>query len=385
MATRKIRNNTLSDIHLVDFSDVGSLILKAEGDTGGGDFTTLLNEERTIKQSTQLFDLVSSGDVIVLDIDDVDILEPLLGWNWLVNEVASVEIVGVPHVIPGKPHASDGVVRTYTFSIDWTKRETWYNDAVYINNELLGIGNGSQKTFALDWGGTTAGYGITNGDSILNLNNGHVTDEQFLFGEDSIYYPLGYPGGYKVNVLVGTPTPTLKEERRSYDNKGGDFEVDYDNGLITFFTAPGSGELVLANYWIVPEDAVGTLITKPKPGKKIEIDSAEAQFSKNVIMNDTICQNIFVNDAPYFPMHVEYRRVGAFFDYTLGAFPIIPAFGGPVRGVSEDTLILRWDYSTPVELDSALGQELRAWLKDGVEFGGERATITFYAVESDSP
>ena len=81
MATRKLKNTTISDIYLTDF---GNQFVEAAG--GVDNIITLVNEEATLKSSEQVFDLVASGDLIVLDANDIDIASSIDGWNWLVAE-----------------------------------------------------------------------------------------------------------------------------------------------------------------------------------------------------------------------------------------------------------------------------------------------------------
>lgn len=79
MTTRKIQNTTVSDIFLVDFGNQ-----KVEA-AGGDDIHTFVDEEYAIDASTQLFTLISSGDLIVLDVDDVAITDVLDAWKYLTD------------------------------------------------------------------------------------------------------------------------------------------------------------------------------------------------------------------------------------------------------------------------------------------------------------
>jgi len=81
--------------------------------------------------------------------------------------------------------------------------------------------------------------------------------------------------------------------------------------------------------------------------------------------------------------NVEYHNVGNFLDFTHGSYPIIPAFGGPVRGLSKNIHIFRWDYESSMELLSSMNMRMKIWTKHGRGYIGERATVTVYGIETD--
>lgn len=278
-------------------------------------------------------------------------------------------IVNIPEVSPVPPMSTENTMRTYVFSVDWTRRETWYHDALKISGEALGVGDGVETVFNL----ANAG----NGKVILNLTNGYLTSEEFTFAPGDPY-PTGLGAGYtNVIALDGVPQTEIK----SYQPGVGDYSIDHSTGAVTFNTPPANGVVIAANYWYVPDTALGSFIIKPPTGKKWIIDTVEAQFSKDIIMNDSILQNQFVNDVPISPINLEYHRIGSFFDFTFGSFPEIPPIGGSPRGYTQPTIILRWDFSTRICLSDTNKDSLKIWLKNGIEFGGERATLAWYAIE----
>lgn len=83
MATRKIRNTTISDIFLIDF---GNQVVKAADDPSGNDIFTFIDEESKIKRSSQIFDLIATGDLVVMDADDADITIASEGWTWVIKD-----------------------------------------------------------------------------------------------------------------------------------------------------------------------------------------------------------------------------------------------------------------------------------------------------------
>lgn len=294
-----------------------------------------------------------------------------------------VIITNVPNVITKKPTTSTETSRTYSFSIDWTKKETWHYDAVKVVNEFVGVGDGVTTAFSLAHGGPTTG------EVILNLTNGLVTDEQFIFSKvtPAEPYPTGVGFGYGYSPLVlidypDTDPPVPQVEQNTYDpGSQGHYMIDHANGVINFWQPPSLYSAVIVTYWYVPSDAKGTMSINPPPGKRWLIDVVEAQFSEDIIMNDVVLQNQYSGETPIYPMNVEYRTMGAFCDYTFGSFPVVPPLGGPTRGLSKPTVIMRWEFATTVAIDS--NQSIRSWLKNGIPFGGERATLTWYAVEEN--
>ena len=128
----------------------------------------------------------------------------------------------------------------------------------------------------------------------------------------------------------------------------------------------------------------------PPAGYKTIIVRSEAQFSDDLVMNDTLIAAVFTYDpgqgAP--PAKFEYpnsrttfKRFYDFINHTNGSFPIIPAMGGSARGMANDILQLRWEYTSALELPSSAGAELRIWLENDNPFTGEIGTITFYGVD----
>ena len=65
-------------------------------------------------------------------------------------------------------------------------------------------------------------------------------------------------------------------------------------------------------------------------------------------------------------------------DEAAGSYPIIPPCGGLELGKSHSTLGFPFNYNTVRDLNSLQGVELRIKTRNGRQFGGERATATFY-------
>jgi len=268
-------------------------------------------------------------------------------------------------VVPRKPYG-DVYNRIYSFSINICDPTTWYVDSEYIDNQLLGVASGQQDFY------TTHGSG--HGCAIIDLCHGKITEENLL---------VAPTGSYRIQVTVDG---ILQTERECYEYCGGDYEVDYLAGKIHFFTPPSSGE-VRASYFHAPSGVGPIFSVMPPAGKKWVIDSAELQVSDDFVMNDTIVQNVFLTHPVEGRIKtipdVEYKHFANILDFTYGSYPVVPVVGSGPRAMSSPTIIMRWEYLTPLELLSSLEMELRSWAKHGREFGGERFCLTVYGLETD--
>lgn len=271
----------------------------------------------------------------------------------------------VMSVIAKKPYP-DTYSRIYSFSVNICDPTTWYIDSEYIDNELLGVASGQQDFY------TT--YGSGNGCAVIDLIHGKVTEENML---------VAPTGSYKVKVTVDG---VQKTERECYEDSGGDYEVDYLAGKIHFFSPVASGE-VRASYFYAPSGIGPIFSVQPPEGKKWIIDAAELQVSDDFVMTDTIVQNVFITHPTYGRIpaiqDVEYKHFSNFLDFTYGSYPVVPVIGSGPRALSHPTIIMRWEYLTPLELLSSLEMELRSWAKHGRKFGGERFVLTVYGLETN--
>ena len=262
-----------------------------------------------------------------------------------------------------------GKARAYVFSGAFTKKETWYAQAIQISGEVVGVGDGITTVFNLDHG-----TNVNADERIADCWNGLITDDHL------IKTPSGTTGGYVPVVKLDGITQTQKKTYKTLGDS--EYSIDYSIGTITFGTAPTSSVTITADYWYVPGSANIVIKIKPPSGKRWLIEFAEVQFSENINITDTIIFAPYIGDM-LVGAETRYLNIGNFLDVSVGAFSQIPALGGSPRGLSNPTRILRWDYVSPIELNSTIGVELRIYLEDGIEFGGERATVSFYIIEEN--
>jgi len=279
-----------------------------------------------------------------------------------------VSISNKPDVQIRKPDGS----RAYIFGVDFCNQKTWFNVSTNVTNEAVGTGDGATTVFNLAHGSNAVA-----GEAILDLTRGLITDDHLMAP------PGGAVGGYVPVVTVDGVTQVMREP---YEATGGDYTLNFDTGVITFYVAPADTLVITATYYYVPVGVGPLLQAGPPAGKKWTIDKAEAQISADFATDDwftdTIVMNVFY--APYNASdpayEVRYYNVGNLLDYAAGSFVEYPAVAGQ-RGVTKPTQIFRWEYQTPITLYP--DYELRAWTAHGRALGAERATVVMYVLEED--
>lgn len=218
--------------------------------------------------------------------------------------------------------------------------------------------------------------------NLIDLTTGKVLDEEDIASAVS--------HGYETKVYVNGQEVS---QRGAFETSGGDFSVDYSAGQITFFSSR-SGDVVTADY----SRAAGSgFILAPLAGKALDIEDAEAQFSVDVVINDSIVFEVYGNVEIFAP-HLtpsplpagtkipltgkKYKTLDQLIDEAKGSFPVIPAMGG-ARGATVDRYGFPFRYGTVRRLLSSQGLQLKVSLENDQPCGGERATATFYCTSKD--
>lgn len=269
-----------------------------------------------------------------------------------------------------RPADSDGIYRVYAFSVDLADKCTWWYRSVYVQDENIGPGDGVEVNFDLD------------NDCLINLVHGKVTDEDLIPVKetDTTDQPVQWDPTVKVDGVLQT-------RREPYAASGGDYIIDYENGQIQFFTAPTNGAVITCSYFYSPHTPGSSVMEYMPPAtKKWLINTAEAQFSKDIVMNDTIRFGVWVAHPLYGDIELtnyrtNYKTIGNMLDYSFGSLPIIPAIGGSARGTTQDTILLRWEYVASITVASSQLTKIRISLVNDVPVSGERATFTLYGQE----
>jgi len=239
---------------------------------------------------------------------------------------------------------------------------TWYTESVRETDKAL-----TDSGDGLTWNSGDTGW--------IDIVHGKIFDEEVLATTEA--------HGFAVEVKVDAVVKTM---RTPFADSGGDYEVDYGTGDIVFY-ASQAGKTVTASY---SRQNGSEWVLAPADGKYLDIEVAEVQFSKDVILNDDVDFEIWVYNPEDLPNKVmysrtTYRHFRNFIDEALGSYPVVPAMGGSKRGVAQDVYGFPFRYGTVRRMDSAVGAELRVRLRNDVAFGGEFATATFYCTSHDCP
>lgn len=233
---------------------------------------------------------------------------------------------------------------------DWCDPTTWYTQSVRVTDEVL-VNSGDNKTFGSahqNW---------------IDLTHGKVYREDLL---SAPYLPVVRVGG------------AIKTPRAPWADSGGDYEIDYAAGTVTFFEVQTGQVSACYSY-----ENGSLFIVAPIPGKRLWVEYSEVQFSADIdIRSSTNFQPWAYNPADP-PNKVPvvapttYKTLDNYIEEANGSYPIIPAMGG-TRGFAQDRLTFPFKYATVKELLSSYGLEIRIWLEGDVPFGGEYGTATFY-------
>ena len=258
--------------------------------------------------------------------------------------------------LPVMPKPREGS-ETLIVSHNWCDPTTWFTQSVRVNSETL-IDSGDGLTFN------------SNNSYWIDLTHGKYYNEHRICES---YLPKIYINGVEA------------VERDPFADTGGDFYINYTDGKVTFTTSK-SGSTITSDY----SHANGSqFIIAPSPGKVLNLEESEVQFSQDIILNDStyfqaFCYNPYdlPNKIPYGNPDV-FKTIRNFVDEARGVFPAVPAIGGQKRGLSQPHLIFPFKYQVIRGLLSSYGIEARLWLENDIPFGGEFATVTFYCTSEN--
>jgi hypothetical protein len=94
----------------------------------------------------------------------------------------------------------------------------------------------------------------------------------------------------------------------------------------------------------------------------------------------------FPNDFRILLEQTKYKTVDQLIDEAISSYPEIPTLSsGSMRGFATPRHIFQFHYAAVRKLYSSLGMRVVITTEDDINFGGERATATFYCIsETDS-
>jgi len=261
---------------------------------------------------------------------------------------------------------SDLEIVTHNFS----DRTTWYTESVRVYGEDVTEFTSSEDGYTCE----------LNHKFVIDLDHGKVHNEDKICSESIAagshgYRPIVFVDGYVQCEL--TPWEA------SVDNCN--YKINYRDGYITFFEDV-SESLVKVDY---SYENGSTWILQPNPGKGVDIEKSEAQFSKDLIFNDAIDFQIWAYNPYDLPNRVpvqtaSYKSIHNFVDEAAGSYPLIDPVGGAAPlGLVSPIIGFPFNYNTIRSLNSSQGVQLRISTRNDREFGGERATATFYCTIRD--
>lgn len=266
------------------------------------------------------------------------------------------------------------------YSHNFADKTTWYADSVREVGEQLS--QVSENRFVGDhryW---------------IDLAHGKVAQEDVI-NAGNVYSPIICVHNGDGELLDGYV------EKDPHDGEG-QFEIDYRSGEVVFDdnALPGGDGYVIADYSYA---TTSTIYVTPTDGKQLDMVRAEAQFTTDIVMKDSISFQLYVYTAvietalnlplgtlgppgsryPYNAPTV-YKSTADFVAEANGNYPVCPAFGGSSwRGMRHPVITLPFDYNALKPLKSSLGAQVRVKLDHDEAHEGTYGTVTFYCHSKD--
>ena len=275
---------------------------------------------------------------------------------------------GLVQILPTQGRRCDVVTH------DFTKRQTWYQESIRVTDGAL-LDSGDHQT-----------YKQVSDEVWIDLIHGYIYNEDELISAHGIVVKVD--GSVKVqNSPVGT---------------GGDYSVDCLKGWVTFNTPLAGTETVTATRSVVGSGPRASVFHVVAPtGCVMRNSYVEMQFSIDIVLNDTLCFQLWglvdafapelIPDIPsgtLIPLtSVErYKTMHNFIVDAEKSYPPIPVFSAPGnwRHYTQPVIPFRFDYTsgrTATELVNSAGMEIQVWLENDIPCGGEFAQGTFYAIK----
>jgi len=344
---------------------------------------------------------VAAFDAVLLAHQGIGTVEP--------TTVQEVSIKGV-NTINGRLDTAifpPAVSRKNLFTHDFTDPTTWYTSAEKIVDEPMFLNTEGLGTRVYD-------IDVTQWDRevcVIQAQNAKI------FGEDTLLAPDGETYAPVLTVDGNVMTPKTIENLTDFD-----YEIDFSSERFTGDTRPRRGGRV--EFRDEPPDGSEIRLTfyratdsrffiRPAPGKVLELDSVEIQFSTNVSVRDTmifqpygrfdglspeqqayLTANVFGGVTPPGDTRVPYgnptvyKSMRDFIREANGNHPIIPPSGAPQdiinsRDLRYGTLTYPWNYQSVITLESSKGMEIEIRLKNDLPYYGEFGDATFYCYSED--
>lgn len=243
------------------------------------------------------------------------------------------------------------------FSFNWCDKTTWYMDATrVVAEEATDSGDHTTYTLAHEY--------------VIDTYHGKISDEDYLIDADD--------NSYRVVVKVND---VAKTERDPHYGTGGDYEIDYDAGEVTFFSALDASDVVTVTYHYAGSSK---FYLRPLAGRVLSLCRVEVQFTKDVVVNDTTVFAVYGTVGGQRTLLVQPTVYKTMFDWINdcdGNYPCLQAVSGSTwRGMTSDVITLPWNYLATIKLYSSIAMEIEVSLQHDEVFGGKSAAATFYCM-----
>jgi hypothetical protein len=252
---------------------------------------------------------------------------------------------------------TEGTRKTFITG-NWCDKTTWYQKAVRVVDEVATCNNV----------GTYTQYGVSH-TYLIDTYHGKISQEDFLKDASN--------NSYRVVVKVND---VVKTEQDPHLGSGGDYTINYATGVVTFLSPLLLTDVVKVTYHYANGSE---FVVKPDAGKVLKIRTAEVQFTKDIVITDTVKFQLYVGGSPYTDP-VTYKTLMDYINEANGAYPEIAAMGGSSwRNLPQAVVTFPWNYQAVTELKSSLGMEIRIKLEHELPFTGTTATATFYCLSEN--
>lgn len=302
----------------------------------------------------------------------------------------SVNIANSPDVHVRKPSGLNAG-RVYGFSVNFCDKTTWYHNSTKVTDEAVGTGDGAQTVFALDHGTDAVAD-----EAIVCLSHGKLSEENNLANPDGDFREMGNGYGTTYAAKLSGYVPVIKidgveQSERAYgETTGGDYEINYTTGALTFYTAPANTLAITATYYYVPANEGPCVLVVPGAGKRYMIDRVEIQSSPDAAPKCDIIMGVYAGAAPPSGTLVErptvIKNIYDIVNWAYGSRPQVETHAGAeARGLNHLINIHQVRYASEIPLLSSSLMYMQVHLDQAVPFAGTWATIVIYGIEEDEP
>jgi len=315
-----------------------------------------------------------------------DVIIPAHDSSPSADDTIVAEISNIPSVHVRKPSGLNAG-RVYGFSVNFCDRSTWYHGGVKVADEAVGTGDGTTTAFSLDHG-----TGAVANEAIVDMSHGKLSEENNLPNPDGNYREMGNGYGTTYAASLSGYVPIIevdgveKTERSYGETAGGDYEINYTTGALTFYTAPGDTLAITATYYYAPADIGPRVLIVPGTGRRFMVDRVEIQSSPDSCPMTDIVMGVYVGAPPPYGVLAErptvVKNIYDIVNWAYGSRPQIESQGdGNPRALNHKINVHQVLYASEIPLLSSYAMYMQVNLASPIAFAGTWATIVIYGIE----